>query len=241
MKVVCIIPARYKSTRFPGKPLADIHGKPMIWWVYNRVKEVKDFSDVIVATDDERISDICKKYKMKVIMTKDDHPDHICRIWEVSESIQADYYMCVNGDEPMIDPDSIKKIIPDSINKGFYFGGAMRKLTSPTQVIDPGNIKIITNSANECIYMSRTPIPYPKSTLLYEFKKYVGIECFTKEALDFFVNTKMGEIEKIEDIDHIRFLENNKKLKFTMVDSESLSVDTPKDLEVVKSKMKGMI
>ena len=95
MKIVAVIPARYKSTRLPGKPLADICGKPMIWWVYNQVKKVKEFKDIFVATDDERIKETCEKYNIKVIMTRDNHPDHISRVQEVSEKIEADYYVCI--------------------------------------------------------------------------------------------------------------------------------------------------
>ena len=235
MKIVGIIPARYASTRFPGKPLVDICGKPMIWWVYERVSSVKEFSEVFVATDDERIEKVCQEYNMKVIMTRNNHPNHISRIQEVSDKIDADYYMCINGDEPLIDPISIQKIIPEKENNDdTVFIGARRKLTDPAETIDSANIKLVIGKNNLCMYMSRTPIPYPKGTLFFDYWKYVGIECFNKKALDFFVNTEMGNIEKVEDIDHLRFLENGVKIYFKEVESESLSVDTPKDLEKVK-------
>ncbi len=234
MKIIAIIPARYASTRFPGKPLVDICGKPMIWWVYNRVSSVEEFDDVVVATDDERIEKVCKEYDMKVIMTHNNHPNHISRIQEVSDKIQSDYYICVNGDEPLIDPISVKRILPkEKNNDEIVFVGARRKLTNPAETIDSANIKMVIGENNLCMYMSRTPIPYPKGTLFFDYWKYVGIECFNKKALDFFVNTKMGNIEKVEDIDHIRFLENGIKIYFKEVESESLSVDTPKDLEKV--------
>ena len=233
-KIIGIIPARYQSTRFPGKPLADICGKPMIWWVYQQVIKVSRFSDVLVAIDDDRIRAVCEIYGIKYIMTKNNHPEHISRIHEVSEKIKADLYVCINGDEPLISPLCIEQILPKPCPSGFYFGGAMRKLTNPSETIDPANIKIATSGDGRCIYMSRTPIPYPKGTLLFDYNKYVGIECFSKEALDFFVQHQQGTLEKIEDIDHLRFLEAGKELVFTYVDSESISVDTPKDLEKVR-------
>ena len=234
MKIIAVIPARYASTRFPGKPLVDICGKPMIWWVYNRVSKIKQFDEIYVATDDIRIEKVCKKYKINVIMTKNNHPNHIDRIQEVSEKIQADYYICVNGDEPLIDPVSIQEIIPKiEDNDNIVFIGARRKLTDPAETIDSANIKMVIGNNNLCMYLSRTPIPYPKGSLFIDYWKYVGIECFNKKALDFFTNTKMGVIEKVEDIDHIRFLENGIKIYFKEVQSESLSVDTPKDLEKV--------
>jgi 3-deoxy-manno-octulosonate cytidylyltransferase (CMP-KDO synthetase) len=234
IKITGIIPARYKSTRFEGKPLADICGKPMIWWVYNQVKKVKELSDVFVAIDDNEIQKVCEKENIKYVLTSNNHPDHISRIHEVSEKIESTYYVCVNGDEPLIDPIAISRVLPTEEHRGFYFNGAMRVLSDPAEVIDSSNIKLVISASGHCIYMSRTPVPFPKGTLFFRYNKYVGIECFTKEALDFFVSTPMGNNEKIEDIDHLRFIENGKKLTFTYVNSESISVDTPKDIEKVR-------
>jgi 3-deoxy-manno-octulosonate cytidylyltransferase (CMP-KDO synthetase) len=234
MKVVGVVPARYESTRFPGKPLADICGKPMIWWVYTQAKKVSLLSELHIATDDMRIADICADYGLPTIITRNDHPNHIARVWEASESISADFYICVNGDEPLIEPELIEKIIPPAPVGGVYFGGAMRKLTDPAETIDSANIKLAACDDGRVVYMSRTPVPYPQGTLMFEYKKYVGVECFTKAALDFFVNAPMGRLERIEDIDHLRFIENGHPLYFTDVKSDSISVDTAKDLEKVR-------
>lgn len=238
-KIIGVIPARYKSTRFPGKPLADICGKPMIWWVYQQVIKVPELADVCVATDDERIQKVCEEYGMNVVMTRADHPEHISRIHEVSEKINADIYVCVNGDEPLISPDCITQAIKGALKQDdMFFSGAMRMLSDPAETIDPANIKIVMSKTGRCLYISRAPVPFPKGSLLFNYYKYVGIECFSKQALDFYVKTPMGSLEKIEDIDHLRFLENYKELSFTCVDSESISVDTPKDLEKVVAIIK---
>ena len=113
----------------------------------------------------------------------------------------------------------------------------MRELTDPVETIDPSNIKLSVLSSGRCIYMSRTPIPYPKGTLDYKYKKLIGIECFNKKALDFYAKTPMGELEKIEDIDHLRFIEHGKYVHIGLTDSESLSVDTLNDLEKVRKIM----
>lgn len=236
MKIIGIIPARYASTRFPGKPLVDICGKPMIQRVFEQVKKVKEFSEVFVATDDERIQVCCQERGIPVVMTRSNHPDHIARVWEVSEKIVADAYVCVNGDEPLIDPDSIVRVIktiPENTN-ACWFRGAFRTLTDPAETIDFAKIKICVSKEGRGIYMSRSPVPYPRGTLFFKYKKYVGIECFSKAALDFFVSTGMGDLERAEDIDHLRFLENGKELFFTEVDSDSISVDTPKDADKVR-------
>lgn len=237
MNVICVIPARYQSTRLPGKPIVDICGKPMIWWVYNRVKNIQVFSSVICAIDDLRIQEICESYGLKYVMTRSDHPEHISRIHEVSTKIDADYYVCVNGDEPLISEDCVLPVIPKNIyREAPYFGGAMRELTDPAETIDFAKIKLaISDETSRCLYMSRNPIPYPRGTLLFKYKKYVGVECFNKSALDFFVSHNVGNLEKAEDIDHLRFLENGVELHFNYVKSESISVDTPKDLEKVRN------
>lgn len=235
MNILGIIPARYQSSRLPGKPLADICGKPMLWWVYQQVIQVKELNRVVVATDDTRITDMCESYHIPYVMTRDDHVNHVTRLGEVAEKIDADYYVCVNGDEPLILPENIQKVVPKSLVKDeVYAGYLMRELHDPVETIDPSNIKLSVRSDGTCIYMSRIPIPYPKGTLNVTYKKLIGVECFNKAALQFYCSTPMGELEKIEDIDHLRFIEHKKNVVINMVDSESLSVDTKNDLEKVR-------
>ena len=239
MQIIGVIPARYQSSRFPGKPLADICGKPMLWWVYQQVSKIDAFSEVVCAIDDSRIKDMCEQYRMKYIMTRNNHPEHISRIHEISETIPADYYMCINGDEPLISKECIIPVIPKRIVEQPYFGGAMRVLSDPAETVDFAKIKLVVSAqTGKCLYMSRTPVPYPRGTLLFHYYKYVGVECFNIKALDFFVSTPMNDLEKIEDIDHLRFLANGIDLHFNKVESESISVDTPKDLEKVKRIIK---
>lgn len=239
-KIIGIIPARYQSSRFPGKPLADICGKPMIWWVYQQVKQVEEFDEVYVATDDSRIAEVCEKYNIGVIMTSNTHPTHVHRIHEVSEKVRADYYVVVCGDEPLISVDVIKAALPD-LNQDsdqMYVGGLCRYFTDPAEVVDPANIKVFTNDKDECILLSRAVVPFPYKTVLFKYKKVVGVECYNKKALDFFVNTPKGPLENIEDVTLQRFLENKIHIIYRLVESESLSVDTSRDLEKVISIIK---
>lgn len=238
-KIVGVIPARYASTRFPGKPLVDICGHPMVWWVYQQVLKVEELSEVYVATDDSRISEVCEREEIPFVMTHNDHVNHVMRLAEVSNKIRADYYVCVNGDEPLIQAKNIRDVLPSKevTTDEVYAGYLMRELTDPVETIDPSNIKLSVLSSGRCIYMSRTPIPYPKGTLDYKYKKLIGIECFNKKALDFYAKTPMGELERIEDIDHLRFIEHGKYVHIGLTDSESLSVDTLNDLEKVRKIM----
>ena len=161
--------------------------------------------------------------------------NHVTRLAEVSDKISADYYVCVNGDEPLIQAENIKDVLPKCVvSDDVYAGYLMRELTDPAETIDPSNIKLSVLGNGKCIYMSRIPIPYPKGTINITYKKLIGIECFNKKALDFYVNTPMGELEKIEDIDHLRFIEHGKHVQVDLTDSESLSVDTRNDLEKVR-------
>lgn len=235
MKIVGIIPARYQSTRFEGKPLADICGKPMIWWVHYQFKKVKEIDEIYVATDDERIEKVCNEYGIKTIMTKDTHPTHLDRLSEVAEKVDADYYININGDEPLMMPEYIRFLLPtEKDSSKFYAANAMTTIKSPVEVVDTARIKIATDMQGYGMYMARTPIPYPKASANIVYKKFVGIQCFSRSALLFCGETKRGALESIEDIDEYRFLENGKKLKFVMTDATTLSVDTKKDLEKVR-------
>lgn len=240
MKVLAIIPARYGSSRFPGKPLSDICGKPMIWWVYNQVLKAKKITDVIVATDDTRIKTTCEQFGIKCIMTSSNHKTSTERLNEVAQSIPADLYIAVNGDEPLIDPDIIDSIVPSSMpDSDFYVSNLMTPIDNPVEALDSSNIKIVTDEDDYALLYSRNMIPYPKSSLEYEFYKHVGVILYTKSALEFFANTPKGKLEKIEDINELRFLEHGKKIKMVKVIAHSLSVDTPMDLEHIRTIIKN--
>ena len=242
MKIIGVIPARYKSSRFPGKPLADICGKPMIWWVYQQLTKAKGIDEVYVATDDVRIAQECSKNGLSYVMTSENCSTHLERLYEVSTKLNADFYINVNGDEPLIESSSIEKLIPIGINpNSSYAANGMMILRDPIDAVDSSKIKIAVDTNGYGMYMARSPIPFPKGKSTYQMKKFVGIQCFTKKALEFVHKTPRGEIESIEDIDEFRFLENGHKIKFIMTDANTLSVDTYKDLLKVKEIIKQRI
>lgn len=235
MKVVGIIPARYGSTRLPGKPLKDILGYPMIWWVYHRVCEVEKLDEVYVATDDERIQAVCEDYQIPVVITASNHCTAAHRLQEVSETISADFYVQLNGDEPLINKEAIAAAIPEDVPQDVEFGtNIITEMTDPAQVFDPSNIKMVFDENMNALYMSRMPIPYPFKSIDYKYYKHVGIIGYNKKMLDFYKNTQPGRFELIEGIDTLRFLDYGKQLKLALVpECHSLSVDTEKDLEMV--------
>lgn len=240
MKVIGVIPARYGSSRFPGKPLQDICGKPMLWWVYQQALKVNGLEDVYVATDDERIYQMCQSYNMNVVMTGQ-HSTHIARIHELSTKIHADFYVNINGDEPLIEASTIEAIIPEHAYDEPKVYGLMKILKDPVELMDPTNIKVVANREGIAMYISRSPIPNPYKTILFEYKKAIGVECWNKAALELFVNSEPGIMEQIEDLVALRFFENGCPMKYTLVESNSLSVDTPKDLEKVRLIMAKLI
>ena len=240
MRVVGIVPARYASTRLPGKPLKDILGYPMIWWVYKRVSKVKQLNEIIVATDDERILSVCNQYEIPVIMTSSNHPNGAMRLQEVSETITADFYVQLNGDEPLMNTDAIIAAIPETVPQDVEFGtNIITQIDNPAQVLDSSNIKMVFDDEMNALYMSRTPIPYPFKSIDFQYYKHVGIIGYNKKMLDFYKNSTPGRFEQIEGIDTLRFLDYGKQLKLSLVpDCHSLSVDTQKDLEMVRRMMK---
>ena len=240
MKVVGIIPARYGSTRLPGKPLKDILGHPMIWWVYHRVRAVEKLEEVYVATDDNRIQAVCDENGIPVVMTASTHITAAHRLQEVSDTINADFYLQLNGDEPLINTEAIEAAIPDKVPQDREFGiNVITEMTDPAQVMDASNIKMVFDDKMNALYMSRTPIPYPFKALEYKYYKHIGIIGYNKKMLDFYKNSQSGRLEAIEGIDTLRFLDYGKQLSLVSVPNcHSLSVDTEKDFEMVIKMIK---
>lgn len=235
MKIIGVIPARYESSRFPGKPLADILGKPMIWWVYKKCMEVKEFDEVYVATDDERICEACRANNMKVIMTSKKHKTGTDRIGEVASKIPADLYVNIQGDEPLIEPDVIREaIIPFLSEENMQVTNLMTKIKNPVDVVNCTVPKVLTNEYNQGIYLTRSMAPYPKGRIDYDYYKQVCVYGFSIEALKFYCEygKKYGKakLESIEDIEILRFIENGFRVQYIEVDSDTVAVDTEKDL-----------
>ena len=181
MKILGVIPARYASSRLPGKPLADILGKPMVWWVYQAAKQSPLLDDLVVATDDERILAVCKEHGMNAVMTRADHDTPTARIQEVSCLIEADLYLQIMGDEPLIDPRAFELILPKTLPADpYYVAGVTNRMEHPADVIDFSNQKVVCNARREILLISRSPIPYPKGTADFEYEKITGIQLFSK-------------------------------------------------------------
>ena len=241
MKIIGIIPARYNSSRFPGKALSDIHGKPMVWWVYQAAKKVTKLDEVYVATDDNRIRAVCEQLSIKAMMTSESHPTGTDRIGEVAQKIKADLYVNVQGDEPLLEPFTIEQAIIPFI-KGdidFCVTNLMTEIKKMAELINASVPKVVVNKNGDAVFFSRLPIPYPKGISSIRYFKQVCVYVFTPEALRKFCSLERGILERSEDIELLRFIEHDMKVRMIEVKQEPIGVDTPADLERAREILKG--
>jgi 3-deoxy-manno-octulosonate cytidylyltransferase (CMP-KDO synthetase) len=237
MKIVGIIPCRYKSLRFPGKPLAIIAGKPMMWHVYQRALESNSLDEVYIATDDKRIKDSADSLGLNVLMTNSRHLTGTDRIAEASQYIDSEYFVNIQGDEPLINPDAIRavsdEILCHSSSSPIKAVNAFSILKNKDDVEDSNVVKVITDINNNALAYSRHPIPYSKleNTIFY---RQLGLYSFTKEALNIFIQSRPGVLEKCESVEMYRILENGYQVKMLEANDSSISVDTPEDLERIR-------
>lgn len=242
MKIIGVIPARYESSRFPGKPLADICGKPMIWWVYQQCLKVEEFENVYVATDDERILSVCEKLCINAIMTSNTHRTGTDRVGEVARKIHSDLIVNIQGDEPLLEPETIKAAItPFYSDPDLKVSNLMTKINDPVDIVNSTVPKVITNKEGIGVYLTRSTSPYPKGRINYNFYKQVCVYGFKSEALEFFCDygLKYGKakVESIEDIEILRFIENGYRVQYIEVSSDTVAVDTVMDLERIREIM----
>ncbi|MGC3791366.1 3-deoxy-manno-octulosonate cytidylyltransferase [Priestia aryabhattai] len=235
MKVIAVLPARYGSSRFPGKPLALINNKPMIQHVYQRVKKVSNLDKVVVATDSKKIYDTVLSFGGEVVMTKDTHESGSDRMAEVSKLIDGDIFLNVQGDEPLIDERLIAEIVEQSKQYNNYVITAKKAIESEEDIENPNVVKVITNQNKEAIYFSRSPIPYNRSDKNITYYKHLGIYCYPKHILQEFVNLPKSQYEEVEMLEQLRLLENGYEMKVLETTYDSIGVDTPEDIKKIEN------
>lgn len=241
MKVIGIIPARYKSVRFPGKALTKIAGKPMIQHVYERASQVSLFQEVIVATDDERIYQTVQDFGGQVRMTSQEHRTGTDRIAEVARDLDADIIVNVQGDEPLIQPDMIAQAIhPLLEDPEVAIGTLKHKITTPEELFDPNATKVITNPRGRALYFSRSPIPHIKGQNMrtegfraFPFFRHVGLYAFRRDFLLHFITLPQTPLELVEGLEQLRALEHGYVIAVVETFYQSIGVDTPEDVEKV--------
>lgn len=239
MQTIGIIPSRFDSTRFPGKPLINIGGKTMIQRVYLQAKKAKSLTKVIVATDDIRIYNHVKSFGGEVLMTKTTHQSGTDRCAEVAYNFQdMEAIVNIQGDEPFINPEQINQSIYClQQNTSINIATLAKKITNSEQIFSPNTVKVVFNLKQEALYFSRNPIPFLRGVEQSEwlnkglFYKHLGLYAFRRDTLLAITKLPISQYEKMESLEQLRWLENGYKVGISLTDMETIGIDTPEDLE----------
>ena len=237
MKVLGVIPARWASTRFPGKPLKQIAGKAMIHWVWDQTKKSAIISEVVIATDDKRIADYCRVNDLDFVMTSSSHPTGSDRLAEVADKISADVYVNVQGDEPLIEPEAIDAVtscLLTAMDRGIELATGYIEKASGEQLDDPSIVHLVPSMDGCVITFTRLPVPYPLAETMQR-TVHIGLYAFTRKALKLFSKLERGPVERAESIEVIRYLEHGYRIACVPVTPGSFGVDTPEDLIKVEA------
>lgn len=243
---VAIIPARYQSSRLPGKPLADICGRPMIEHVYRRAASAPSISRVVVATDDQRVVDAVKRFGGEVRLTRSTHSTGSDRLAEVAQDLDCSVVVNVQGDEPLVDPLMIEEAIaPMRCDSIIDISTLRKRITEPKDFFDPNVVKVVVNREDFALYFSRSPIPFlrdnqtrPHPAWLREgwccLYRHIGLYVYRRDVLLAFASLQPTGLERAESLEQLRALEHGLRIKVTETTYDSLGVDTPEDLERVR-------
>ena len=234
MRTLCVIPARYASTRLPGKPLADICGKPMICRVLERASRAQKPEKVIVATDDERIYDVVRAEGGEAILTRADHPTGTDRLAEVAEAYpEVDLIVNVQGDEPLIEPSVIDDLIaPFEMDENLPMATVMVRMDEAAEQLNPNNVKVIVDKLGYALYFSRSLVPYPRAAAGPVYK-HIGIYAYRRDFLLRYARLEPTPLERAESLEQLRALENGYGIRVLETDCRFVGVDTPEDLALV--------
>jgi 3-deoxy-manno-octulosonate cytidylyltransferase (CMP-KDO synthetase) len=237
-RILGVIPARFASTRFPGKALAILAGKTILQHVFERASEARYLTQVIIATDDDRIADAARSFKAPIRMTRADHVSGTDRVAEVASADAADLVVNIQGDEPLIDPTAIDAAVLAMVDDFDSPMGTLKKrIEDPDEISNPNVVKVVTDRAGRAIYFSRLPIPhvredYGGAVSLTRYK-HIGLYIYRRDFLLSYPDLPIGPLEQAERLEQLRALENGHSIRVVETEYESLGVDTPGDLEQV--------
>ncbi|MGK7390497.1 MAG: 3-deoxy-manno-octulosonate cytidylyltransferase [Candidatus Cyclobacteriaceae bacterium M2_1C_046] len=237
MKILGVIPARYASTRFPGKPLADIKGKSMIQRVYEQTGKAKKIDKVIVATDDQRIEDHVKSWGGNVLMTAAEHNSGTDRCMEAYEKNDEafEYVINIQGDEPFIEPEQIDTLA-DLLDGKTELATLIKEIDDAADIVNPNVVKVVSGKSR-ALYFSRSPIPHFRNISIdkwldqHVYFRHIGIYAYRTDILKQITSLSQGDLEKAESLEQLRWLENGYSIKVAKTSFESIGIDTPEDLE----------
>ena len=234
-KILGVIPARFASSRFPGKVLAQIASKSMLQRVYERASLARYLTATIIATDDERIYDAARSFGARVVMTRADHVSGTDRVAEAASAENAELVVNIQGDEPLIEPAAIDAaILPLAHDPGIVMGTLKKAIEDPREVTDPNVVKVVTDRNGDAIYFSRCPIPFERGPARPGTHfKHIGLYVYRRDFLLEYSALPVGPLEQAERLEQLRAIENGYRIRVVETEFESLGVDTPEDLERV--------
>jgi 3-deoxy-manno-octulosonate cytidylyltransferase (CMP-KDO synthetase) len=232
MKTIAVIPARLASTRLPRKMLREIAGKPLVGLVYEAVRSSPLLADVIIATDSEEILEVCRQRGWSAQMTSASHRSGTERVHEVSNSVAADVYVNVQGDEPLVRPEQIGALL-DVMKEPAVQVGTVKTPCPPEDIDNPNAVKVVTAPGGHALYFSRATIPFDRDGTAPRYFKHLGLYAYRKSALDLFVSQPESMLEKSERLEQLRFLENGISIYVGETPYDSVGVDTEEDLQRV--------
>ncbi|OWG39429.1 3-deoxy-D-manno-octulosonate cytidylyltransferase [Stutzerimonas stutzeri] len=238
-RVVIIIPARYGSTRLPGKPLADIAGKPMVQHVYERALQVAQAQLVLIATDDERVAEAARAFGGECLITSPDHPSGTDRLAEVMTQIEADIYINLQGDEPLVRPEDIATLAEGMLADPSVQVGTLCHPIEASEARNPNAVKVVLAGDGSALYFSRSPIPYPRDEEEASYLKHVGVYAYRREVLQAYAELPQPMMERAEKLEQLRLLAAGLKIRAWQVEPTGPGVDTPECLERVRALMSG--
>ncbi|HET8966408.1 MAG TPA: 3-deoxy-manno-octulosonate cytidylyltransferase [Candidatus Acidoferrum sp.] len=237
-QVVIVIPARYGSTRLPAKPLVPLAGKPMIERVYERAKLAKSAGRVIVATDDDRILKAVQAFGGEARMTRTDHRTGTERIAEVAAHVDGQVYVNVQGDEPLLDPAAVDAAVTALLGEpAAAIATVAVPIRTPADIMDPNIVKTVLDFEDNALYFSRAPIPWVRDSAHKTHArhlKHLGLYVFQRDALLEYPTLPQGELERLEQLEQLRWMENGWKIRVAEVEHDAVSVDVPEDVERVE-------
>ncbi|MFH1782206.1 MAG: 3-deoxy-manno-octulosonate cytidylyltransferase [Candidatus Omnitrophota bacterium] len=242
MNVIGIIPARYASTRFEGKLLAELCKKPVIQHVWENAKKSKSIDELIIATDDKRIYDVCKGFGAKVSYTSKAHKSGSDRLTEIVASIDTKVVVNIQADEPFIHPTMIDEVVdPILKDSSIDMTTLCHKIKNKEELLDPNVVKVVMNRAGFAMYFSRSPIPYDRSNSLKAsgYYKHVGLYAYTRDFLFTFKSLPQSRMEKIEKLEQLRVIENGYRIKVSETKFDTVGIDTPEDLQRANELING--
>ena len=237
MRCVIVIPARMAATRFPGKPLVDLNGKPMIQWVWERAQAAEVADRVIVATPDAAIVDACKSFGAEAILTRDDHASGTDRIAEVANIVLADVYVNVQGDEPLVHPPTIRACAETILDNPTHQIGSVMDVCPLDEYDAPSTVKVVVDLDDVALYFSRFPIPYARNHRADAVLKHVGLYAYRRKPLIEFSSWHPTALEVAESLEQLRFMEHGYRIKMVKGKGSAIAVDEPHHADAVRLEL----